>query len=89
MALVLWQVRGVRVRATDGRRALVDRRETSSAHLEFRELVVVDLDSVPGVAVPSGDALSRLVSPGQICETHCGASIKTYLCDNFRVRVEV
>ncbi len=89
MAFVLWEVRGVRVRASDGRRALVDRSEAGGAHLEFRELVIIDVDSVSGVAVAGSDALPRLVSPGQIYGSHYGVCITTHLCDNLRIGFEV
>lgn len=65
MALILWKVCGIGIWATDGFRALVNRREGRSTNLEVGKFVVVDFDRVPWVAVPSGHTLPSLSKPSQ------------------------
>ena len=65
MALVLWELCGIGIWATDGFRALVNRREGRSADLEVGKFVIVDFNGIPRVAVPSGYTLPSLSEPSQ------------------------
>lgn len=60
MTLVLRKVRSICVWATDGWRALVDRREGSCTDLEVGKLVIGDFNGIPWVAVPSRHTLPGL-----------------------------
>ena len=65
MAFVLWEVCSIGIWAADAFRALVNRREGRPTDLEVGKFVIVDFDSIPRVAVPSGHTLPGLCKPSQ------------------------
>ena len=88
MAFVLRQVRRVGVGATNSGRALVDGGEAGGANLKLGELVVVDLYSVPRVAIAGSYTLPRLC--GKVVRSRRAYIVWwTYLCNDLWIGVEV